>query len=247
MVVDVLGNIKKMRKKMDKIKILVVDDDKDIAQLCKIYLTEEGYEVLLAYDGLEALGVYETNHDIKVIVLDIMMPKLSGIDVCEHIRKNSNVPIIFLSAKAEDKDRIAGFQYGADDYLTKPFHPLELVARVKSQLRKYNYMTSEKEENSGVITIKDLAINPEAHKVVVRGKEVQLTPIEFNILYLLASNPNKVFSAEEIFKQVWKEEIYEVNNTVMVHIRRVREKIEKNSRKPEILKTVWGVGYCIEK
>lgn len=230
---------------MEKIKILVVDDDKDIAQLCKIYLEEEGYQVLLAHDGLEALGIYETNKDVKVIVLDIMMPRLSGIDVCEHIRKTSDVSIIFLSAKAEDKDRIAGFSYGADDYLTKPFHPLELVARVKSQLKKYNLVACAAEPKN-VITIRELEIETLAHKVKVNNQEVQLTPIEFSILLLLASHPNKVFSAEDIFKKVWDEEIYQVNNTVMVHIRRVREKIEKNPKNPEYLKTVWGVGYRIE-
>ena len=230
---------------MEKIKILVVDDDKDIAQLCKIYLEEEGYQVLLAHDGLEALGIYETNKDVKVIVLDIMMPRLSGPDVCEHIRKTSDVSIIFLSAKAEDKDRIAGFSYGADDYLTKPFHPLELVARVKSQLKKYNLVACAAEPKN-VITIRELEIETLAHKVKVNNQEVQLTPIEFSILLLLASHPNKVFSAEDIFKKVWDEEIYQVNNTVMVHIRRVREKIEKNPKNPEYLKTVWGVGYRIE-
>lgn len=230
---------------MNKNKILVVDDDYDIAQLCKIYLEDEGFEILLAHDGLEALGLYETNKDLKLIILDIMMPKLLGTEVCEHIRKNSDIPIIFLSAKTKDEERIAGFACGADDYLTKPFHPLELVARVKSQFRKYNYMTSNANEN--VIQIRELLIDAEAHKVTMSGQEVALTPIEFKILYLLASNPEKVYSAEEIFKNVWKEEIYEVNNTVMVHIRRVREKIERNPKKPEYLKTVWGVGYCIEK
>ena len=230
---------------MNKSKILVVDDDCDIAQLCKIYLEEEGYEILLAQDGLEALGMYETNKDLKLVVLDIMMPKLSGVEVCEHIRKNSDIPIIFLSAKTKEEERIAGFACGADDYLTKPFHPLELVARVKSQLRKYNYMTNNQNEN--VIQIRDLLIDVDAHKVTVEDKDISLTPIEFKILHLLASHPEKVFSAEEIFKNVWKEEIYEVNNTVMVHIRRVREKIERDPKKPQYLKTVWGVGYCIEK
>lgn len=227
-------------------KILMVDDDADIAQLCKIYLEEEHYEVLLAYDGLTALSIYETTPDIQLLILDIMMPKLTGIEVCEYIRKKSQVPIIFLSAKAEDTDRIAGFSYGADDYLTKPFNPLELVARVKSQLRKYEYMNQEKKNTSNVITIRQVKIDPDAHRVFVNDKETLLTPIEFNILFLLASNQNQVFSAEEIFKKVWKEEIYEVNNTVMVHIRRIREKIEENPKKPTIVKTVWGVGYRIE-
>lgn len=235
-----------MEKETARKRILMVDDDVEIAQLCKIYLEDEGYEVLLAYDGLEALGIYETMPDIKLLILDIMMPKLSGIEVCEYIRKRSSVPIIFLSAKAEDTDRIAGFSYGADDYLTKPFNPLELVARVKSQLRKYDFMVSEEKESSNVICIRQVRIDPDAHRVFVNEKEVSLTPIEFSILFLLASHRDHVFSAEEIFKKVWKEEIYEVNNTVMVHIRRIREKIEDNPKKPTIVKTVWGVGYRIE-
>ena len=184
-----------------------------------------------------------------MLILDIMMPGIDGLEVCREIRKTSNIPILILSAKAEDMDKIVGFGTGADDYLTKPFHPLELLARVKSQMKRYTTIQLGEEQQSAgkdEIEIQDLTINKAAHVVKKNGKEVALTPIEFDILYLLASNRDRVFSTDEIFEKVWNEKVYEVDNTVMVHIRRLREKIEDNSRSPKILKTVWGVGYKIE-
>ena len=201
-----------------------------------------------AYDGQEALEYLEAdNYD--GVILDIMMPGIDGLEVCREIRKTSNIPILILSAKAEDMDKIVGFGTGADDYLTKPFHPLELLARVKSQMKRYTTIQLGEEQqpaSKDEIEIQDLTINKAAHVVKKNGKEVALTPIEFDILYLLASNRDRVFSTDEIFEKVWNEKVYEVNNTVMVHIRRLREKIEDNSRSPKILKTVWGVGYKIE-
>ncbi len=229
--------------------ILVVDDDKEIADLVEIYLVNDGYQVLKASDGEECLTMLAEHPEVRMLILDIMMPGIDGLEVCRTIRKTSNIPILILSAKAEDMDKIVGFGTGADDYLTKPFHPLELLARVKSQMKRYTVIqTADMEENQAgdEIVIQDLVINKAAHVVKKKGKEIALTPIEFGILYLLASNPDRVFSTDEIFERVWNEKVYEVNNTVMVHIRRLREKIEDNSRSPKILKTVWGVGYKIE-
>ena len=234
------------KNNMDKITILIVDDDKEIADLVGIYLNNEGYETIKASNGRECLQYLKEREDIKLIVLDIMMPGINGLEVCQTIRKDSNIPIIMLSAKAEDMDKIIGFGTGADDYLTKPFNPLELVARVKSQLKRYTFISSYKAVDKNEININGLQIHKEAHVVKIYDKEVKLTPIEFEILYLLASNRGRVFSTDEIFEQVWNEKVYEVNNTVMVHIRRLREKIEEDPRKPQIIKTVWGVGYKIE-
>jgi DNA-binding response OmpR family regulator len=183
-----------------------------------------------------------------MLILDIMMPGIDGLDVTRTIRQTSNIPILLLSAKAEDMDKIVGFGTGADDYLTKPFHPLELLARVKSQMKRYTVIEPSMEETQrkDEIEVQNLTINKAAHVVRKNGKEIALTPIEFDILYLLASNKDRVFSTDEIFERVWNEKVYEVNNTVMVHIRRLREKIEDNSRSPKILKTVWGVGYKVE-
>lgn len=235
---------------MDKnATILVVDDDKEIADLVEIYLVNDGYQVIKASDGKMCLELLEQHPEIRMLVLDIMMPGIDGLEVCRRIRKSSNIPILMLSAKAEDMDKIVGFGTGADDYLTKPFHPLELLARVKSQMKRYTALTVEVEEKKAQtdeIRVQNLTINKSAHVVKKDGKEVALTPIEFDILYLLASNRDRVFSTDEIFERVWNEKVYEVNNTVMVHIRRLREKIEDNSRNPKILKTVWGVGYKIE-
>ena len=227
-------------------KILVVDDDKEIAELIEIYLSNEGYQVEKAYDGLECLEALERNKEIKLIILDIMMPHMDGLEVCRTIRAESNIPILMLSAKAEDIDKITGFGTGADDYLTKPFNPLELVARVKSQLKRYTKIQLGAEEKKDELTIHDICINKVAHTVKKKGTGIALTPIEFDILYLLASHKGRVFSTDEIFEKVWNEKVYEVNNTVMVHIRRLREKIEDDPKSPRLIKTVWGVGYKIE-
>ena len=233
---------------MKDITILVVDDDEEIAELVEIYLTNDGYHVIKAYDGQECLKTLEENKQIKLIILDIMMPNIDGLEVCRKIRKTSNIPIIMLSAKAADMDKIIGFGTGADDYMTKPFNPLELMARVKSQLKRYTNLNvgMEGSQNDDALEIQDLVINRKAHKVHKNGTEINLTPIEFEILYLLASNTGRVFGTDEIFERVWNEKVYEVNNTVMVHIRRLREKIEDNPRSPQILKTVWGVAYKVE-
>lgn len=233
---------------MEENAILVVDDDKEIAQLVEIHLVTDGYKVYIANDattGLELLG----KHNIKLAILDIMMPGMNGLEMCKKIRETSTIPIIMLSAKSSDLDKIIGLSNGADDYVIKPFNPLELTARVKSQLRRYttlNPLTHEGNTEKDII-LENLSINREAHRVLSYGKEVKLTPIEFDILYLLASNLGKVFSTEEIFETVWNEKMYEANNTVMVHIRRLREKIEMDSRNAQIIRTVWGVGYKIEK
>ena len=233
----------------NNVSILVVDDDKEIADLVEIYLVNDGYTVLKASDGEECISQFREHPEIRMIILDIMMPGIDGLEVCRQIRKTSNVPILMLSAKAEEMDKIVGFGTGADDYLTKPFHPLELLARVKSQMKRYTSLQPAEtadEESKDEIVIQDLVINRAAHVVKKGDREIALTPIEFGILYLLASNKDRVFSTDEIFERVWNEKVYEVNNTVMVHIRRLREKIEDNSRSPKILKTVWGVGYKIE-
>lgn len=234
---------------MDNMEILVVDDDKEIAQLVEIHLVSDGYQVYIANSALEGLKILE-KHDIKLAVLDIMMPGMDGLEMCKRIRAKSMIPIIFLSAKSSDLDKIKGLGAGADDYVIKPFNPLELTARVKSQLRRYtklNPATHEQVSEDKDINIEHITINKDAHKVIAYGKEVKLTPIEFDILYLLATNLGKVFSTEEIFESVWNEKMFEANNTVMVHIRRLREKIEMDPRNAEIIRTVWGVGYKIEK
>ncbi len=233
---------------MEEINILVVDDDKEIADLVEIHLVGDGYKVYKAYDAKEGLKLLG-EQDIKLAILDIMMPGIDGIAMCKTVRETSTIPIIMLSSKTTDLDKIVGLGAGADDYVIKPFNPLELTARVKSQLRRY---TTFNPNSTGApiakeIQLENLTINKENHQVVSYGRDVKLTPIEFDILYLLASNPGKVFSTEDIFEQVWNEKMYEANNTVMVHIRRLREKIELNSHNTQIIKTVWGVGYKIEK
>ena len=207
---------------MPDINILVVDDEKEIADLIEIYLVSDGYKVFKAENAEAGLSILD-KQDIHLVLLDIMMPGMNGLEMCRKIRETNNIPIIMLSAKSTDLDKILGLGTGADDYVTKPFNPLELTARVKSQLRRYN------------------------HKVIVDGEEIKLTPIEFDILYLLASNPGKVFSTDEIFEKVWNEKVYEANNTVMVHIRRLRGKMKEDTRQNKIITTVWGVGYKIEK
>ena len=233
---------------MQETKILVVDDEKEIADLIEIYLVSDGYKVYKAYNAADGLDIL-AKEDIKLVLLDIMMPGMDGLAMCRKIRETSNIPIIILSAKSTDLDKIMGLGTGAYDYVTKPFNPLELTARVKSQLRRFTQLNpgSDKGKPETEIQIRGLVINKENHKVVVYGEEVKLTPIEFDILYLLASNPGRVFSTDEIFERVWNEKVYEANNTVMVHIRRLRGKMKEDTRTEKIITTVWGVGYKIER
>ncbi|MDZ4619216.1 response regulator transcription factor [Bacillus cereus] len=232
---------------MSKETVMVVDDEKEIRELIAIYLKNEGYRVLQAEDGEEGLELLKKN-EVHLIVLDIMMPKIDGIHMCMKVREIAEMPIIMLSAKTQDMDKILGLTTGADDYVTKPFNPLELIARIKSHLRRYMRMNggiSVKNENE--LEMGDMKINVTTHKVTVADEEVKLTPREFAILELLARNQGMVMSAEKIYERVWKEEAFQAYNTVMVHIRKIREKIEENPRKPRYVKTVWGVGYKIEK
>ena len=227
--------------------ILVCDDDKEIVDAIDIYLTGEGFHILKAYDGYDALKILETEH-ADLMIIDVMMPGLDGIRTTLKVRETSSIPIIILSAKSEDTDKILGLNIGADDYITKPFNPLELVARVKSQLRRYRELNPSKpHERQEVISLKHLEINKVTHQVVCYGESIKLTPIEFDILYLLASNPGRVFGTDEIFERVWHEKFYEANNTVMVHIRRLRGKMKDDTREDKIITTVWGVGYKIEE
>ena len=229
--------------------ILVVDDEKEIAELVEIYLVSDGYKVFKANNAQEGLAILD-REEIHLVLLDIMMPGMDGLEMCKKIRETNNIPIIMLSAKSTDLDKILGLGTGADDYVVKPFNPLELTARVKSQLRRYTQLnpnSSSQEGGKNEISIKGLIINKDNHKATVYGEEIKLTPIEFDILYLLASNPGKVFSTDEIFERVWNEKVYEANNTVMVHIRRLRGKMKEDARQDKIITTVWGVGYKIEK
>ncbi len=231
---------------MEKETILVVDDEKEIRNLIGIYLENEGYKVIKASDGAEALKTLKSQQ-VHLIILDVMMPNMDGMEACMKIREHKNMPIIMLSAKSEDMDKIMGLTTGADDYITKPFNPLELIARVKSQIRRYTKLNNVLENvNTGVVEIDDLNINTKTHEVRVGEKLVNLTRREFDILELLAKNRGLVFNTEKIYERVWNEEFYESYNTVMVHIRKIREKIEENPRKPKYIKTVWGVGYKIE-
>ncbi|WP_065067046.1 MULTISPECIES: response regulator transcription factor [Brevibacillus] len=231
--------------RVEEITVLVVDDDEEIRNLIAIYLQNEGYRVLKAADGLEALEVLKQN-EVHLLVLDIMMPRLDGIQACLKIREEQHMPIIMLSAKSQDMDKIYGLSTGADDYMTKPFNPLELVARVKSQLRRYLRLNQGYTAREDEIEIGDLTINTATREVKVNGRDVKLTPTEFAILELLARNRGVVFSTEQIYERVWKEPFCQSDNTVMVHIRKIREKIEEDTRKPRYIKTVWGVGYKIE-
>lgn len=233
---------------MENINILVVDDEKEIADLVEIYLINEGYYVFKAY-GPEKVFTFFESYPIHLVILDVMLPGINGFEICRMIRKDYNIPIIMLSAKTEDIDKIMGLVTGADDYVTKPFNPLEIVARVKSQLRRYFQLNPWYSETTdkGSIQIDDLLINTESHTVSISGNEVSLTPTEYDILLFLANNRGKVFSTEEIFEHVWKEQYFDSNNTVMVHIRKIREKLEEKPRCPKYIKTVWGVGYKIEK
>ena len=228
--------------------ILIVDDEKEIADLLEIYLKNDNFNVYKYYSSIEAIKDLE-KLNIDLPVLDIMMPGMDGLEMCREIRKTNNIPIIFLSAKTTDLDKIFGLNTGADDYITKPFNPLELTARVKSQLRRYTELNPSNSffENSDEICCHGLIINQSTHKVLLEEEEIKLTPLEFDILYLLASNAGKVFSTSVVFQRVWHERVYEANNTVMVHIRRLRSKIHDEDRSNKIITTVWGVGYKIEK
>ena len=234
---------------MAETNILVVDDEQEIADLVEIYLVSDGYKVFKASNAQDGLDILD-KEDIHLCLLDIMMPGMNGLEMCKKIRETNNIPIIMLSAKSTDLDKILGLGTGADDYVVKPFNPLELTARVKSQLRRYTQLNPNSNVHETVkneISIRGLTINKDNHKVTVYDEEVKLTPIEFDILYLLASNPGKVFSTDEIFAKVWNEKVYEANNTVMVHIRRLRGKMKEDERQDKIITTVWGVGYKIEK
>ena len=227
--------------------ILVCDDDKEIVDAIDIYLTGEGFHILKAYDGYDALKILETEH-ADLMIIDVMMPGLDGIRTTLKVRETSSIPIIILSAKSEDSDKILGLNIGADDYLSKPFNPLELVARVKSQLRRYTQLGNLSQgSNENVYKCGGLTINDDTKEVFVDDEPIKLTPIEYNILLLLTKNAGKVFSIDEIYKQIWNEEAIGADNTVAVHIRHIREKIEINPREPRYLKVVWGVGYKIEK
>ena len=224
--------------------ILVVDDDREIVDSIGIFLSGEGYKVLKAYDGIEALDILSEN-EVHLMILDIMMPKLDGIKTLMKLRESRNIPVILLSAKSEDADKILGLTAGADDYVTKPFNPSELVARVKSQLRRYTTLGSIGKQN-GEIVIDGLCVNTENKTVKVDGEDVRLTPIEYKILELLVRNRGRVFSAEDIYSNVWNEETVVGDNTIAVHIRHIREKIEINPKEPKYLKVVWGIGYKID-
>ncbi|MGL4848486.1 MAG: response regulator transcription factor [Clostridium sp.] len=224
--------------------ILVVDDEKEIRDAINIYLRGERLQVYNASNGIEALDIIDEKN-IHLVILDIMMPKMDGIEACQKIREKNNIPIIMLSAKGEDSDKILGLNVGADDYITKPFNHLELVARVKSQLRRYESPLSI--ESKDFIKVRDLEIDTVAKKITVREEEIKVTATEYKILVLLASNLGRVFSIKEIYEKVWEEPFYKSENTVTVHIRRIREKIEINTKEPEYIKVVWGIGYKIEK
>ena len=229
--------------------ILVVDDDKEIVESIEIFLRNEGYNVYKAYNGVEALDIL-VNKEVHLILMDIMMPKLDGIKATIKIREEKNIPIILVSAKSEDMDKIMGLNIGADDYITKPFNLLELIARVKSNLRRYITLgtyNNENVNNKEVLISGGLELNTSTKEVKVDGQVVKVTPIEFKILNLLLANKGRVFSIDEIYERVWNEESFNVENTVAVHIRRIREKIEINPKEPRYLKVVWGVGYKIEK
>ncbi|WP_294379544.1 response regulator transcription factor [uncultured Clostridium sp.] len=232
---------------MKNYNILIVDDDKNIAEAIEIYLKNEGYNVFKAYDGVEALNILKEN-TIHLILMDIMMPNMDGNRATLKIREEKQIPIIMLSAKSEDTDKILSLNFGADDYITKPFNPLELIARVNSQIRRYTKFSGFNEESmDNIIKIGALTINKESKTATAEGQELKLTPIEFKIFELLMENPNKVFSIEEIYEKVWNETAVGNLDTVAVHIRHLREKIEINPKEPRYLKVVWGIGYKIEK
>ena len=228
--------------------ILVCDDDKEIAAAVDIYLTAEGYRVLQAYDGLQALELLRDNEDVQLILMDVMMPRMDGVHATMKIRESRNIPIIMLSAKSEDNDKIPGLNIGADDYITKPFNPMELIARVKSQLRRYTRLGSVPEAaGASVIVNGGLELDDGAKRVTVDGNEVSLTPVEYKIVKFLLENRGMVFSSAQIYENVWNEPSYGADNIVAVHIRHIREKIEINPKEPRYLKVIWGHGYKMEK
>ncbi len=230
-----------------EINILVADDDKEIAQAIEIYLRNEGYRVFKAYDGLEAVAIAE-KENLQLIVMDIMMPHMDGVQATIRIREEKNIPIIMLSAKSEDYDKITGLNVGADDYITKPFNPLELIARVKSQIRRYTDLGSVAgKEQKGIFRTGGLEINDDAKQVSLDGEVISVTPTEYGILKFLTEHAGQVFSIEQIYEAVWNEPAFNPENTVTVHVRRIREKIEINPKEPRYLKVVWGIGYKIEK
>ena len=227
-----------------KYNILVLDDEKEIADLTEVYLKNENYNVYKFYDSKNALKCIKEN-ELDLAILDIMLPDTDGFSICNKIREKYNYPVIMLTAKIDDISKIQGLSIGADDYITKPFNPLELVARVKSALRRY-YDYNKEKENTDIIEFLGLSINKANHKCFLYNKEIDLTPIEFSILWYLCVNRGKVISSEELFSKVWGEKYLDCNNTVMVHIRRLREKLHENTKKPKFIKTIWGVGYEIE-
>ena len=235
---------------MDSLKVLMVDDESRMRKLVSDFLTRKGYQVIEAGDGEEAIDKFYEDKNISLVILDVMMPKMDGLRTTMRIREEKNIPIILISAKSEDTDKVLGLNMGADDYITKPFNPLELIARVKSQLRRYmtlgNYVNVSKEDEK-VIKSSGLEINLESKEVFVEGESIRVTATEFGILELLLKNKGRVFSIDEIYENVWKEPSYNAENTVAVHIRRIREKIEINPKEPKYLKVVWGIGYKIEK
>jgi len=226
--------------------ILIVDDDREIAAAVAVYLDNEGYKTHQAYNGKQALAVLE-EHDIRLILMDIMMPELNGLTATMEIRRSRNIPIIMLSAKSEDADKIVGLSAGADDYITKPFNPLELIARVKSALRRYTVLGSMPSPEAGVYTVDGLTIDDNLKTVTVEGEDIKLTPLEYKIALLLIRSPGRVFSIDDIYERVWGEDAFCADNTIAVHIRRIREKIEIDPKNPKYLKVVWGIGYKIEK
>lgn len=229
-------------------KVLVCDDDREIAAAVDIYLTAEGYEVLQAYDGFQALELLEKHPDVQLILMDIMMPRLDGVHATMKIRESRNIPIIMLSAKSEDNDKILGLNIGADDYMTKPFNPMELIARVKSQLRRYTRLGSVPEATGASVVVNGgLELDDGAKRVTVDGNEVSLTPVEYKIVKFLLENRGMVFSSAQIYENVWNEPSYGADNIVAVHIRHIREKIEINPKEPRYLKVIWGHGYKMEK
>jgi DNA-binding response OmpR family regulator len=228
------------------VNILVCDDDKEIVDAIGIYLENEGYKIFKAFNGIEAIEVIEDDHDIHLIIMDIMMPKMDGIRATAKIREGHKIPLILLSAKSEDTDKILGLNLGADDYITKPFNPLELIARVKSQLRRYTTFGGLETKND-VYSTGGLVIHDDSKTITVDGDAVHLTPVQYKILKLLTANAGRVFSIEEIYEKVWNEPSFNPENTVTVHIRKIREKIEINPKEPRYLKVVWGVGYKVEK
>ena len=227
--------------------ILIIEDEIRIRILLRDYLKRDGFNVIEASDGDEGINAFQ-NNSIDLILLDIMMPRVNGIEVCKKIRETKNIPILMLSAKSEDMDKIQGLMTGADDYMTKPFNPLEFTVRVKALLRRSYYLNNNSSsEESDLINVGSLTIDKTRHRVVAAGEEISLTAREFDILYLMASNKGRVFSSEEIFEKVWKEKYFQSNNTVMVHISRLRDKLDKCLNGEKIIHTVWGVGYKIEK